>query len=189
MTAPVFVRPVGYPNWCRLLTVGVASHVTACLARIDATERLYLTATEPPLELLCGACGPDLEVRQQRGDAELGPSVGVLGNRAEIEVGTSGELLHLHHLQDRAAPTPPPAIGRAPTRDLRPPRPAVDPAAAWDSSAWDPPSAAPAQTWDEWWAASAGDADATAAELRDRCAPEDATAFDHLDDLRDPEDA
>lgn len=144
MTAPIFIQPTAYGRWHRLLTVGVASHVTACRARIDATEPVYLTATEPPRELLCGACGADLEAKRRRGAAayELTPCVLELGQVADLE-------------------PEPPAVSRTATLDLRSPRAAVDPAAAWDGPSWDPPSAA----------------------------PDDATAFDHLCDLRDLEGA
>lgn len=87
MTAPVFVQPVGYPRWCRLLTIGVVRHVTACLASIPADELVLLTATEPPGDLLCSACGADLAVRRQRARTrDLGPAVVELGTAADLRI-------------------------------------------------------------------------------------------------------
>lgn len=87
MTEPVFVLVVGYPRWCRLLTIGVSRHVTACRATIDATESVTLTATVPPGDLLCSACGADLEVRRQRATTrDLGPAVIELGTAADLRI-------------------------------------------------------------------------------------------------------
>jgi hypothetical protein len=87
VTSPVFIRPVTYPRFCRLLVVGVTRHVTACRGSLDVDEPLLLTATEPPPELLCSACGADLSARRQRTPTrDLGPAVLELGVQAEVEV-------------------------------------------------------------------------------------------------------
>lgn len=83
----VFIRPVGSVRFCRLLTIGTVSHITACLARIDATEHVELTSAEPPPELLCIACGADLAARRQRADTrDLRPYAVEVGCVAEMEV-------------------------------------------------------------------------------------------------------
>lgn len=87
MNQPVFVLATGYPRWCRLRVIGTTRHVTACLAAIDATESLLLTATVPPGDLLCSACAADLAVRRQRAATrDLGPSVLDLGTTADLRI-------------------------------------------------------------------------------------------------------
>lgn len=83
----VFIQATVYSRFCRLLTVGSVSHITACLGRIDATTSVVITATTPPPELFCSACRADLEVRRSRAaTVGLRPSVRELGATAEVEV-------------------------------------------------------------------------------------------------------
>lgn len=101
MTAPIFCQPPGHPRWCRLLTIGVVRHVTACRAPISADEPLLLTATEPPLDLLCSACGADLAARRQRTPTrDLGPAACELGIAAEIDVEQIEDSSAFDHLSD-----------------------------------------------------------------------------------------
>lgn len=81
---PVFIRPIGYERFCRLLTVGVTRHVTACRASIAADEPVILTATVPPIDLFCGACRFDLHERPVTID--LRPHVREIGMVADLEV-------------------------------------------------------------------------------------------------------
>lgn len=125
MTSPVFIRPASTPRFCRLLTVGEVSHVTACRARMPAEEPVVITATVPPPSLFCGACRADFEARQRAGAAVPGPSVGVLGSPAELEPDPDDLAI---------------ALARADTEDIRTGRrPPSDPPVAWDGG-WDPPS-------------------------------------------------
>lgn len=91
MTAPIFLRPeragAPYPRYCRVRTVGTASHVMACGARIDATWPITITATEPPTDLLCTACRLDLAAKRSRAvTIDLRPSVREIGVGADLEV-------------------------------------------------------------------------------------------------------
>lgn len=159
-TAPVFIQALGDTRWCRLLTVGVVSHVTACRARIAADRPVLLTSTAPPAPLLCAACGADLAARGRRSASAPGPSVEVVGVTAELAVEA-----------ETAAPVAP-APSRTTTMDLRAPRPALDPVSAWDS----------------WWEASRPSTpnyDDVVAGQGDE--PED-NPFDPLNDLRIPEE-
>ncbi len=145
MTAPVFISPLGYSRFCRLLTIGATRHVTACLASIPADEPVLVTAQRPAADELCSACREDLRVREARGD-DLTPYAGEIGTRADVAVPrgpylesysdpTTGEML-----VRRVDPEPTvqaaeelfgPAVSRCPTPDLRK-RPAADPVEAWD---------------------------------------------------------
>lgn len=87
MRGAVFIRPVGYPRFCRLLTIGCVTHVTACRARLGATEPVILTPTTPPPQLFCSACRAELEaLRQRAATIDLGPCVRELGVAAALDV-------------------------------------------------------------------------------------------------------
>jgi hypothetical protein len=64
MTSPVFIQRRPLDPWHRLLTVGVAVHITACrLVSIDATSPVTLTATRPGPQLyLCVGAWPIVAV-------------------------------------------------------------------------------------------------------------------------------
>lgn len=79
---PVFISVRGYPNACRLKTIGTERHVTACLASIPADEPVLITAAEPAD--LCSACREDLRVRRGRGE-DLGPCAGAAVADVSIE--------------------------------------------------------------------------------------------------------
>lgn len=83
----LFIRPATYAKFCRWLTAGIVTHITACRARIDATEAVVVTPTRPPARLLCGACGRDLDAKLQRVPAaDLRVSVREIGNEADLAI-------------------------------------------------------------------------------------------------------
>lgn len=86
MTA-VYIRPVGYDRYCRLLTIGVVHHVTACGAKIDATDAVILTATRPSPELGCSVCRADADLKRARcATIDLRPGVREVRLTADLTV-------------------------------------------------------------------------------------------------------
>lgn len=80
----VWIRPFGYPGWCRLLTIGDAQHVTGCLDTVSATEHLELTTREPEESEACPACWRDLQTRRRNRDTrDLRPSARQIGGVVE----------------------------------------------------------------------------------------------------------
>lgn len=91
MTA-VFIAPVGYGRFCRLLTVGTSRHITACLASIAADEPVLVTAARPSDAEMCSACREDLRIREARSE-DLTSWCGAIGQRAELTVERAAEEL------------------------------------------------------------------------------------------------
>ncbi len=85
MTA-IYISPIGYGRFCRLLTIGTSRHVTACRASIPADEPVIITAAEPPEQETCSACWYDTRVKRQRcATVDLTPFAMEIGKRADLE--------------------------------------------------------------------------------------------------------
>lgn len=110
MTGAVFIQPVGYSRYCRLLTIGNERHATACLARIAAYEPAILTARYPTDDKLCSACREDMRIRIARGE-DLTPWHREIGTRADLTTERAAEELF----------GPAPSVSRTVTPDLRGP--------------------------------------------------------------------
>jgi hypothetical protein len=65
MTA-VFIKALDGVRWCRLTTVGIANHGTACLLGHIPTDDPILLSADPPIEERCNACSRDLEAKKAR---------------------------------------------------------------------------------------------------------------------------
>jgi hypothetical protein len=80
----------------RLLTIGDKLHVTGCLERIDAKQRLVLTPTRPPRYELCPGCARDLDAKLEHVPAvELGPNVREVGTLVDVMVARARTTLDL----------------------------------------------------------------------------------------------
>ncbi len=187
MTRPVFIAPVGYPDpdrprFCRWLTIGTTRHVTACLASIAADEPILVNAQRPADDELCSACREDLRVREAGGD-DLAPYAGELGVRADVAV--EPDKPRGPYLETR----PDPVTGELLFRRVNPEptvRAAIElfgsaPATSRTVTPLERPTMDPVEAWDEWWGRVRGDAPRLDED------PDDDSAFDHLDDLREEE--
>lgn len=69
MTAiPLWLRPVGYPRWCRLRCIGLLSMITVCRARIEPRAHVQICADPLPCDR-CSACERHAAI--QPGDVAL----------------------------------------------------------------------------------------------------------------------
>jgi hypothetical protein len=84
VTSAVYIRTATGRLYCRLITIGVVYHVTACRDRIPFDVPIVITPSERPAEIAIPGCLRDLVASKPTRD--LRPSVRVLGVPVEVEI-------------------------------------------------------------------------------------------------------